>query len=767
MKGLGKFILVLALLLPIFAGAAGEFPPQIKTISDKTGYLLFLRNLVPRMFEQGAEYDVDLLSFIDAQNLLVSQLQVNPLYRQLAIARPPLAEISVFLKRSAGSEVRLDLDVESLKIDIRRAPKLLSAQRKGVVTANLELLSRIKPRGLFTGILSLYPPDLKQQAFRLGTNRAILQFLRKNPISQEVLDSKFKSERVGLPPKPTWEDLLVTGERLVEAEMTLARALIRTSGALGPGDYRAIFGADAVESERFARVLQRWGVDDRMREQLLEFKEQIVRQYYVKTLAGRTEDRLVLVMKEVPPYVGIFRGLAGSDCSTSYSFPYPYSPNERTYFIYSPEGHLLGYAMATIVLANEGKPLPSPRVHNPYAQYQPDVVTDEPILATGTPSLYVHTIAGPELSPRHVTLIMHALQKSTEELRVTEVLVPPKEQIIANINYLPVQTTLIGMQNSSKAYTLSHPDRELRDQFQTLRLGVKVDGSYDSSAANRRGVATVFDSNLLSELNVDYRAVASPSMNLRSVPSRGEAVLIALDLLTSERLVAARQQLGQQIAEINAAGMTVNPVNYAIRRQVAQNILEPYGILLQDPVPFPLNEALSNPRLLPLEEYYAELTKSFAEYGIELNDFLIQERPYFFYEGHLAAPDAMTSGDPRQVKRSIEFLVTLIKRWPNPLAAWAILKAYPKVVMGALRFGTFVQSLFEGDAADYEKLLQIHQSGFLFISTDYDRAKSAAQKRLNDPALTDANRSTIRKIIKVLDEDHRTTLNACERALGA
>ena len=50
-----------------------------------------------------------------------------------------------------------------------------------------------------------------------------------------------------------------------------------------------------------------------------------------------------LKLVEVHPYLGIFRGYVGSDCSLECAFGFPNNPNYRVFFILNQKGEDIGY----------------------------------------------------------------------------------------------------------------------------------------------------------------------------------------------------------------------------------------------------------------------------------------------------------------------------------------------------------------------------------------------------------------------------------------
>ena len=73
-----------------------------------------------------------------------------------------------------------------------------------------------------------------------------------------------------------------------------------------------------------------------------------------KTTETAKERKKVLTLVEVHPLLSVFRGYIGGDCATSCSFAYPYSPEEKVFFILNKKGEDVGYLNGTIVNLENG-----------------------------------------------------------------------------------------------------------------------------------------------------------------------------------------------------------------------------------------------------------------------------------------------------------------------------------------------------------------------------------------------------------------------------
>lgn len=144
-----------------------------------------------------------------------------------------------------------------------------------------------------------------------------------------------------------------------------------------------------------------------------------------------SENKLTLV--EVHPSLGIFRGYIGGDCSTTRCFGYPYSPEERVFFILNKRGEDVGYLNGTIVNTNDGK---------------------KAFLVSG--------LAGAKISKEMSTIIFAGLSKAHRELGVEEVLILGREELLfSNLDYTEIRRAFDSHAGTEVPVTFL--DRRFRD----------------------------------------------------------------------------------------------------------------------------------------------------------------------------------------------------------------------------------------------------------------------------------------------------------------
>jgi hypothetical protein len=712
---LKAFIFIFILIAAVWtcgAFAQVHLPEPVRTLDEKINYLLFLQEHLPSLFEQGAEYDVDFLAYIEAQNNLVTALKKDSGFKGLASQRPELVdlELTVHEKIAGGASLKLNR-------------KELSALLKKASNENLDTivsdLHGANLKGLLTGLLTLLPGDKKSEGFAIRTDLKRIEFLKSNPVPKDIFEKRFLGQKFGLGKSPSFEEAVALAEKWSAAEMSSAKYLVEACANFdSEADCLSLFGtSNDLFNDLKSENAQEWHSD--AIQTLNDARSHVTEQYSVRNSNEQVESTKALRLTEVPPYIGVFRGLAGADCSTSYSFPYVYMPQERTFFIYSANGTMLGYLMGTVI-----------ELEGQTGKY-----------------FYVHSISGPDLSRKQIQIAMQGLHEATVSLGVKEVVLPSSERIHANMNYVSIHETLFQMLEPEE-YDTVYADGAIRQSVTKMQeqLKVQVFGQYDTAEANLVAHKVKWGAVDVSvDASVGEAAKIKPTRTLE----KSQAVLIALDLMTGERLGVARDNLASIVKGIQDSGLAVNGINYQFRNDVADKILNRFNVHLSDDGEFDINEALMNKQRLPIAKFYVSLSEKFAKYGITLNEELMRKRPYLFYEGHLAAPDALTSSDAKAKKRSIEYVVALVKRWPNSALAYAKMAENPDVFRASNKFKNFIKSLIAGDPTDFLRLLYMQHSGYNLKGYGLSELDRNARRKITEPNLQRRDELILKAVLEL------------------
>ncbi len=728
MEPLLRFLISIAIFIASLSStcviAKDRLPNPITTIDEQVQYLLYLQQVIPTLFEQGAEYDVDFLAIINSQNGLVNWLRNNHEFVVLAAKRPPLMEIAISTSiKIKESGRRVDAD------ELRRALGPRPVDRDW--WAEAPNLVQEKLNGLITGMMSLYAGELKTKGFRIKNLNERLEFLSKHPVNAESFRQKFKASRYGLE-SLEWSEAIELAKKWNNNQLAFASYLMRVCGERHRStNCEELFGDDET---LWSEVLTEAELE--ASPELLAYaqtvRESLRAQFYSKTGEAKEDQRLALKLIEVPPQIGVWRGLVGGDCSTSTSFPFVYMPQERTFFVYSHQGELLGYLQGTVVRTEENS-----------RRY-----------------FYIHSISGPSISRRHVLLALHGLRKAAKDLGYGEILLPQKSVIYRNINYVALHNLLYEIL-SDQTHKLDYPDAALRDQLAQLTSEIRFVPDYDSPDKNRVGHEVLLDRSFFDSVRIQTSPSSLGGFVDRKKPiGPREAILAALDLLASQENSTAHNHLEQVIMDIRAHLGNGGALNYGFRRQVAAAILQPYNIQLRSGRLLPIQDHLRNPHLQPLASYYETIRQAFQELDIELTDDLIESRPYLFYEGHLQSPDATTTTNQALLKKTVQFTIAMLKRWPRPYLALVAIGMNPSLFESSTSFRNFIVQLLNGTPEDYRKLVLIHSRGINFSNLDLKDLIPMVKAKAEDPQLTNDEQGQISEVLRILSSECESLLSA-------
>jgi len=157
--------------------------------------------------------------------------------------------------------------------------------------------------------------------------------------------------------------------------------------------------------------------------------------------AYRNANHSKFQLDEVTPWVALFRGSVGDDCSTNGSLS-PFNPDERVFHIRGSDGKLLGYVSGV------------------------NTVVD------GKDTFYINSLNGKEISKEQAEAILKGLEASMGQLGVSQVAVPPRSRLDILVNYKSIRegfhSFLEGRSANERPQTYKHPD--LRRRLETFRL---------------------------------------------------------------------------------------------------------------------------------------------------------------------------------------------------------------------------------------------------------------------------------------------------------
>jgi hypothetical protein len=432
MRGGRHFILVLILLAHAFDVRAERAFPELENQTEEAQLLFQALERLPDSMKNSSILDGDSMKAVKTSNELMGKLLQDPDYPELEKSRGPLQELRLI----PGNQK---------KIVLQETWSTMAARWKGIDDL-AKNISKLKAElgagtadGFLTGLINGLSPERRQEVWKLSPQEKLAILAKELP--EDLKGSGFKTSEA-LAHTTLKADLLSLYEKKRRAEENLVSILeIQSFISSLPEDKRprasdsiSQWVQEKAESLLAESDMRKWRDNQRTR-----LREHLGAKYPAK-LFRETEEKVSvltapLILKEVPPWLGIFRGYVGGDCATSGSAGYALSPKERIFFIYDEQGKVKGYLAGT-------------------------VVTRKP----ATPALYVHTINGKRVNEKEVAPILDALSAVKKELGVEEILLPPPFIIDQNVNYSELKVAMRGLL-SQKIAQAELDDYELRRKY--------------------------------------------------------------------------------------------------------------------------------------------------------------------------------------------------------------------------------------------------------------------------------------------------------------
>jgi len=264
-----------------------------------------------------------------------------------AADRPPLKTIRLtsFVKATAQ------------KYSLNQRSKNLKS-RSGFLDSKqiMESLNQVTERPLnsvLTGLLQSLPAEKRQQGFQIAELQARIEHLKSEIASTDItsLRQTFQARRYGLEGE-AWSqaDLIHLIDLAVKAsenliEKTIASLALDSDLNFDSKDELVTKCHDLLEQVIDSKV--NWKI---LKGEFDLWADQYFQNQPTETMVPKTE----LILKELPPYAGIFRSCLTQNCATGSSSLYSYSPFEREYVV-ERKGTAIGHVGGTMVQVN-GQP---------------------------------------------------------------------------------------------------------------------------------------------------------------------------------------------------------------------------------------------------------------------------------------------------------------------------------------------------------------------------------------------------------------------------
>jgi hypothetical protein len=451
---LGHFVLLVG-LFGFGAQAMMDLPPELKTAGDLQAWKVKVLGLVPEISTSTSQPVKSILDqIIEKEQNLVKTLRADPRYMAEAESRPPLQTFKILRGNLDQIRGRVTGPLWVKELTAAGFAKVLPQHQpyfRKAILDGLDLAQKKFTAKIFAGlsrllepeeraILSEPNPERKWSEIAIRLNRKDIQWIREN----------FDASLFGIT-SPEWQlsdlDALIT--ECVTRERNLAMNIERLYAR---GD-RTWF----IEDDLLVELKELVKSDPKKIKFLREFKQDLAKRFGVfdgvvkPALANRE-----LILRELPPYVAIYRGCVGSDCSTTHSYAYPYSPFERNWWIENPQGRHLGYVSGNITLV-EGKQ-----------------------------TLYIRDVTGPGLITDDIPMILNGFYLAKQNFG-TEQMTLADAGFAAQNHFQPQQAELMGYTGlDSKVVHQQFQDLWVRNILSTSGGNTSTYDSTEGHMAARR-----------------------------------------------------------------------------------------------------------------------------------------------------------------------------------------------------------------------------------------------------------------------------------------
>lgn len=433
------------------AFAAMELPPILSTPEQIQEFAKRIRTLVPETvtspshrIDTGSGNNAGVYAYVQREQLLVQLLRADAKYMQLANQRPPLQNF-VFKKVKVTVE-----EGRVLSPAWSALRKAIAQNTEDDLDAELEELAAHSTTSLFSGLSRVIPvesrPALKNPNV-LERWRAVQPILAKIPIAE--LRERFDVQRFGQAPSDwTLADLETIVSKLNSLEEHLAVEMQRLYES-SAGPFSAAWFEEENPRDFIERVLSTASVKAINAVEMLGRR---MAKIYLSEIASVPHEKTerTLVLKELPPYLAIYRGCVGQDCSTTASWAFPYSPYERDWFVENEKGVRLGYVSGNITMVD------------------------------GRHSLYIRDIHGNGMIAEDLVMILDCFFLAKASYGVDQMTLAPLT--FAGQNHVPALRSAVTAYKTRSTVNQIFEDEWIRIKYLGNQPGSGL--SYDSSAAH-------------------------------------------------------------------------------------------------------------------------------------------------------------------------------------------------------------------------------------------------------------------------------------------
>jgi hypothetical protein len=644
---------ILFFILHLSASAvAGPFDlPPLERDDQKLAFLLEVKKQVPALFSDAAQYDIDLFKLLDNEQELVELLKKYPAYKTLfeqkryvdLIVTPPQGGILVGAVEIKPEAVQLWKDrllaqIQKLKGHPAQAPidlkaKIVELQRAVHFSTDpnqlIPKIGRVEQMGKSREEKDAF--YAKVAAFKDRNDVLLGCKQRKTLLAKYECIQESHAKLGGLPHLPSAMELtalieVLKAEEKLHPMLELFAVMNRFPEAQIPSTWEAL--AEKVNHLNAQDLIHLDDRDDALKPILkqvmamplsgasasapsapahesiatlraVEAVHKIIRSFAAQTSAQQTKVTGSVKITEVQPEIGIFRGCAGGDCASQYSFPYPNDPHERVFFIEEA---------AEVESHSSGAPTKKLRGY---------VSATEVKLANGEKALYVITISGNKVSPGSADLILRGLEKEKAKLGVKHIILPTSENVASLINYPGIRGVYDSYTKRGKPEAISYQDLHIRQAIEEFKPETDYNsGTYDNHTRNQMGIVFKPDhqsDHLVTQVVQQKLKVISPPAVAQESPQ--ELLEFILDLHHSQR-----DELKDKVLQIESVKKLFDPKLFDSLITLLETCAETKSI---------------SPTVQHFKESLQSLLKAFG-----VSEDFINMHPKYLYPGILECSDA-------------------------------------------------------------------------------------------------------------------------------
>lgn len=647
-----------------WAGKGHELP-RLDTDAEKLATLLEIRKHIPSLFSDAAAYDADLFTLLENERELLEKLKKIPKYNELfsqkkyfsLTVKPPAEGLMV-----GSVEIKPEA-VEAWKESVREIAK--KTQEEGVSNP-ADLPSRVQ--NLLNSEQITLISEAQNQLGGLGKidqgasaevkskQRLLNECLKeKSQLKRyECIESRF-NELQALPGfikhgfTASKNSQLIAALKAEEKRNKLLNLLAVTHRAPGRSPLNSWDEVEAVinglDADRLIHLNDKEDALKPIIDEALnhpseaELNRALTAAYdHVYSFAAQTNSHqkkvaMPLIINQVLPQIGIFRGFAGGDCSSQYSFPYPNSPHELVFFIEDlpksgaeeSEKKLKGYVSATQVT-----------------------------LPNGEKALYVITISGKRVSAGDTELILRALEDKKKDLGVSHIVLPTPDRLAGLINFPEIRGVFESHIKNKPQSKINHEaDSDIRSIIEGYRPESGFNGAnYDHQANNTQGIILEFKKNLVT-VNTTENEDLPFNVQPLSGYSNQELVEFLMELNHSNR-----SQTFKKVLEIDGVSKRFN-----------NNLYKNYSITSF----FEFLKSCDEPKV-SINQFEYKTLKILNGLGIDGEQFL-KKHQQFLYPGIAHCND---SYEPKYIERVSKYIVNDFQKnnyEPKGIQLWKLSEA--------------------------------------------------------------------------------------------